>query len=273
MQMSNSSLKNKLESGQNVYGTCITTNAPNWPLIVKSAGLDFVFIDTEHIVLDRESVSAMCRIYTMAGISPIVRIRSADPFMACQMIDAGAVGVVAPYIESAEQARLLVGATKYRPLKGEILNQVLSGTYTLNPELATYLQNLNANNLCIVNIESVPALEKLEDILSVHGLDAVFIGPHDLSISLGIPEKYDHPDFEAAVKKIIYTARNKNLAVGIHFSLEPERQIRWIKEGANLIIHSSDMALFGQRLKQDMGIIKNATGDKGKSSSGEEPVI
>jgi 2-keto-3-deoxy-L-rhamnonate aldolase RhmA len=273
MPISNLSLKQKLESGQNVYGTCITSYASNWVLMVKSAGLDFVFIDTEHIVLDRESVSAMCRTYALAGISPIVRIRAADPFMACQMIDAGAVGVVAPYIESAEQVRLLAGATKYRPLKGEILNQALSGTYALKPELVYYLQNLNANNLCIVNIESLPALEKLEEILSVPGLDAVFIGPHDLSISLGIPEKYDHPDFEAAVKKIIHTSRTKNLAVGIHFSLEPQRQIQWVNEGANMIIHSSDMALFSQKLKQDMGIIKKAAGDVGNSSKGEDPVI
>lgn len=271
--MSNHSLKQKLISGKNVYGTCITTYAPNWPLLVKNVGLDFVFIDTEHIVLDRESVSAMCRTYSLAGISPIVRIRSADPFMACQMIDAGAVGVVAPYVENPDEVKLLVGATKYRPLKGEKLRKAIYEEYELNPELAGYLQKINGDNLCIVNIESVPALEKLEDILSVPGLDAVFIGPHDLSISLGIPEKYDHPDFEAAVKKIIYTSRNKNLAVGIHFSLEPERQVKWIKEGANMVIHSSDMALFSQKLKLDMGIIKSATGDTGNSSKGNEPVI
>jgi 4-hydroxy-2-oxoheptanedioate aldolase len=104
-------------------------------------------------------------------------------------------------------------------------------------------------------------MNKLDELLSVPGLDAVFIGPHDLSVSLGHPEEYDHPVFEAAVKKIIQTARGKGLAIGIHFSFEPERQIKWAKEGANIIVHSFDIALFTQRLIHDINIIKSGVGD------------
>ena len=84
---------------------------------------------------------------------------------------------------------------------------------------------------------------------------------HDLFIKFGIPEQYDHPTFDKAVKQIIHTSRTKGLSVGIHFSLEPERQIKWIQEGVDIVIHSSDIALFSQKLNNDINIIKKAVGD------------
>ncbi len=109
--------------------------------------------------------------------------------------------------------------------------------------------------------------------LSVEGLDAVFIGPHDLSVSMGLPEQYDHPDFEAAVKTIIHKTRAHGKAIGIHFSLEPERQIQWMKEGANIVVHSFDLALFSQRLKHDLSVIKEAVGDTVLDKSAEESIV
>lgn len=251
----------KLKAGQNVYGTCFTSPAPGWALAFKKAGLDFAFIDTEHTALNRADMAKMCQIIQAYGITPIVRIPSPDPYLACQCIDGGAKGVIAPYLESTEQIRELAGATKFRPLKGEILQKVLKGEQVLSAEMKTYLDNYNKGNICIANIESVPAMNKLDDLLDVPGLDGVFIGPHDLSISLGIPEQYDHPEFDKAVKQIIHTTRNKGLSVAIHFSLEPERQVKWIKEGVNIVVHSTDLTLFSQKLNADMRIIKKAVGD------------
>lgn len=245
-----------------MYGTCITSTAPMWPVTLQRAGLDFVFLDTEHIPLDRAELARLCQIFRAYGITPIVRIPKPDPFLACQVIDGGAVGVIAPYLESVDQVVDLVGATKYRPLKGERLNRFLSGKEQMPDDLRQYLEAHNAGNICIANIESVPALERLDALLSVPGLDAVFIGPHDLSVSLGIPEQYDHPEFLAAVRQIIQTTRQKGLSVGIHFSQSPERQIYWMKEGVNIVVHSFDVALFGQRLRHDIGSIKKAAGDQ-----------
>lgn len=255
-------LKEKLSSGQRVYGTCITANTPIWPDLVSGAQLDFVFIDTEHIPIDRSELAKMCRIYQAKGITPIVRIPKPDPYRASQVIDDGAIGVVAPYLENVAQIKELVGATKYRPLKGEKLDAILSKLDKPDPDLLSYLDQYNHGNLCIANIESVPAVERLDELLSVDGLDAVFIGPHDLSVNMGIPEQYDHPDFIATVRTIIQKAREYTLGVGIHFSLEPQRQIDWIKEGVNIIIHSSDMALFSRQLKADINTIQSAAGDQ-----------
>ena len=255
-------LIDKLNNGENIYGTCILSTSPIWSKVVGGSGLDYVFLDTEHIPMDRTELTFLCQIYSSKGISPIVRIPSPDPYIACMVKDAGAVGVLAPYIESVEQIQQLVGATKYRPLKGARLQNVLRGKEVLEPELKTYLENFNKGSLCIVNIESLAAVENLDALLNVPGLDGIVIGPHDLSINMGLPEQYDHPDFEKVVKEIITKARSKNVAAGIHFPSNPDRQIQWIKEGANIVMHSSDLFLFSQKLNEDILKIKNAVGDQ-----------
>jgi len=255
------SLLQKLKRGDTVYGTCIVSTSPLWSKMVSPSVLDFVFLDTEHLPLDRTELTFLCQLYATKSITPIVRISSPDPYLACMAKDAGAVGVVAPYVEDVDQIRQLAGATKYRPLKGERLQNVLDGKEVLGQELKTYLENYNEGSLCIVNIESMAAVENLDVLLNVPGLDGVIIGPHDLTINMGLPEQYDHPDFEKTVKEIIGKARSKNLAAGIHFPAGTDRQVKWIKEGTNMVLHSSDMFLFSQKLQEDIGEIKNAVGD------------
>ena len=114
----------------------------------------------------------------------------------------------------------------------------------------------------MINIESVPALERLDRILAEPGLDGVIIGPHDLSLSLGLPEEYHNPRFEDAVRKIISKVRGKGLSVGIHFSQEAELQIKWAKAGANIILHSFDITLFQHILKEDITAIHRALGEE-----------
>ncbi len=223
--------------------------------------------------MDRTELTYLCQVYSAMGISPIVRIPSPDPYQACMVKDAGAIGVIAPYVESVEQIRQLIGATKYRPLKGKRLQRVLSNEEVLETELKTYLENFNKGSLSIVNIESMAAVENLDALLDVSGLDAVIIGPHDLSINMGLPEQYGHPEYEKILKKIIYKTRAKGIAVGIHFPEDPYRQIKWMKEGVNIVMHSSDMFLFQQKLKEDMDKIKKAAGDSISQSKDSDLAI
>ena len=266
-------LKRKLSNNQKIYVTCILSTSPIWSKVVKGSGLDFVFLDTEHIPMDRTELTFLCQIYSAHGLSPIVRIPSPDPYAACMAKDAGAVGVLAPYIENREQIQQMVGATKYRPLKGERLQSVLRGDEELSAALKTSLEQFNEGSLCLINIESTVAVERLDELLSVPGLDGIVIGPHDLSINMGIPEEYDHSDFKSTVRKIIKKARSKGIAAGIHFPAHPNYQIKWIKEGANIVLHSSDLRLFSQKLYEDINIIKGAIGDGQNLSEGKELAI
>jgi len=254
-------LLQKLKDGKIIYGTCIVSTAPVWSKSLAQSLLDYVFLDTEHIPVDRNELTMLCQVYQAMGLPTVVRIPSPDPYLACMAKDAGATGVLAPYIEDVGQIRQMVGATKYRPLKGRRLDRVLNGTETLEPELKNYLEKYNEGSMCMINIESMPAVDNLSSLLDVPGLDAVIIGPHDLSVNMGLPEQYDHPEYENVVKKIIHQVREKGIAVGIHFPANPERQIKWIKEGVNIVMHSSDMSLFSQKLNEDISRIKEAVGE------------
>lgn len=249
--MNGRELAEALRSGRRVYSTHVVSTSPVWPGVVKTTGIDFVFIDTEHIPIDRTTLAWMCRTYAALGLAPLVRIPAPDPYEACMALDAGAAGILAPYVETADEVRRLSGAVKFRPLKGKRLDRVLAGE-PLEPDLARYIGERNADHALVVNIESVPAIEALDSIVAVRGLDAVQIGPHDLSTSLGVPEQYTHPKFVNAVDTIIRRARAAGVGAGIHFWDSVEQEIRWAKLGANLIMHSADTFLFARQLRADV---------------------
>lgn len=260
--MNGKQLRKALQEGRTVFGTLITTPSPHWPVAIRDTGVDFVFIDTEHIPLERTTVSWMCRTYSALGVAPIVRIPSPDPYAACMALDGGAEGVVAPYIETPEEARRLAGAVRYRPLKGALLERITHEQIPPEEPLRSYVEERCDGNLLLLNIESVPAIEALDDILAVPGIDGIQLGPHDLSCSLGLPEQYEHPQFLGAVETILKKARDRGLAAGVHYwrGIEPTR--RWMEQGANLIIHSGDITLFAETMHRDLKEFRSAIGEE-----------
>ena len=250
-----------LHEGRRVFSSAAVAISHLWPGLFKQAGIDFVFVDTEHTPLDRETLSWICQTYQALGLPPVVRIPCNDPFEAAKVLDAGAGGVIGPYLETADQARELAGAVKLRPLKGKKLREALRDQNTLEPELRDYLERRNGGLILIAQIESVTAIENLQEICSVPGVDAVLIGPHDLSCSLGIPEQYDHPRFDEAVRTIFRIAREHRVGAGIHFWLNMEQEVAWAKAGANLVMHSSDLFAFSRTLKRDIEHLREALAD------------
>jgi 2-keto-3-deoxy-L-rhamnonate aldolase RhmA len=261
--MNGTQFREKLHNGERLYGTMIVSDSPRWPAVVSSLGLDFVFIDTEHTALDRQVVSHMCQTYAALGLPPVVRIPRPDPYQACMLLDGGALGIIAPYVESPEEVRMLVGAVKYRPLKGKKLSAALSGKAPLPPELAAYLAEYNENNSLIINIESIPAIEALDEILAVPGLDGVLVGPHDLTTNMGIATQYQHPEYILAVDEIVRKCRARGIGVGTHVMYPGgiDQEIHWAKLGANLIVHLADMNAFRFAMETDLAKIKQALGD------------
>ncbi|UCC97920.1 MAG: hypothetical protein JSW66_18990 [Phycisphaerales bacterium] len=252
-------LRERLIAGDKLFGTLIVSTSPRWPDVVRGCGLDFVFIDTEHIALDRADLSWMCQTYAALGLPPLVRIPAPDPYTASMVLDGGAAGVIAPYVETVAQVQALRGAVKWRPIKGQRLGQMLNGE-PIEPTLQSYLAQRAKELLLIVNIESVPALEALDDILAVPDLDGVLIGPHDLSCSLDVPEQWEHPKFLSACETIFRKARAAKVGAGIHFWGSVDQQVRMLKLGANLLIHSADITLFQKYLRTELETIKKAAG-------------
>jgi 4-hydroxy-2-oxoheptanedioate aldolase len=259
--MTGEQLRIAIKSDERLYGTLIISTSPRWPEAVKALGLDFVFIDTEHVAIDRAMLSWMCQTYRALEIAPVVRITSPDPYEASTVLDGGACGIIAPYVESVDQVKRLVGAVKLRPLKGQKLRRILQGEEDPDAVLSEYLEDRNAGNTLVVNIESLPAMEALDEILTVPGLDAVLVGPHDLSCSMDLPEQYDNPRFIAAVDEIITKARSRGLGAGIHVAFKErtvESHIHWAEVGANFIVHSSDLNAFRNTIQSEIAQMRNA---------------
>lgn len=259
--MTGEELRTALHDGRRVYGTLIVSSSPKWLKYIDKTGLDFVFIDTEHAAISRETLSWMCYAYGARNLAAVVRIPSPDPFEATQVLDGGAAGILAPYIESVEQVRALVGAVKLKPVKGRKLQDRLLGVVPFEPELERYVGHANRHNVLLINVESCAAIDCLDELVAVPGLDGVVIGPHDLSCSLGIPEQYDHPLFDDAVRRILRTCRQHGVGAGIHFMGDAEREIVWAKEaGLNLVIHNADLHSFVRTISREIRDIRESLG-------------
>lgn len=255
-------IRRRMHAGETVLGTCVVNSSPHYVPVVKSLGVDVIFIDTEHIPIDRSELSWMCRAYSNMGIVPLVRVPSLDYNSICQVLDGGACGVVAPYIETVEEVKQLVGAAKFRPIKGAQLQRLLDGTETRSPELEEFCERKNKDVFLCINIESQRALDNLDDILSVKGVDCLLVGPHDLSCSLGIPEQWEHPKFLEAIDTVIAKARDAGVASGVHYSFahSTEYQARWHKAGMNFILHSADIKIFAKYMRAELDDIRRRIG-------------
>jgi len=258
-----------LQSGKTVYGTLVTSSAPRMFDTYVNLGPDFVFLCTEHILYNQETLGWMCRAYRAAGINPVVRILKPDPFLATQALDSGAGTILAPYVEDIEQVLELVGAVKYRPLKGKKLKDILLGKERTDPDLEAYLKNHNKGNSLLLNIESPEGVINMEQFFRIEtidgpGVDGIIIGPHDLSVSSGIPEKYDSKEFIDLSCDIIRRARKNGVAAGGHNGSRQslQLQIEWAKAGANIIMHSFDVFLFADRYQDEINKVRSAKGEE-----------
>ena len=257
--MDGRSLRNSLHEGRLALGSLVASPSPRWLSAVSGSGIDFVFIDTEHIPIDRHQLSWMCLGYAARGLAPVVRIPAPDPYQAAMAVDAGAHGVVAPYIEHPDQIRALVGAVKHRPLKGERLSALLDGREQPTRELAAYLDRSNPNAVVIANVESLVSMARLPELCAVPGLDAVLIGPHDLTVQLCVPEAWDNSIFLDAVRTILSSARRAGIGAGIHHWVSVERMRDYVAWGANLLIDHGDVSLVAEQLRRRAAAIRGST--------------
>lgn len=261
--------RDALRSGKSVYGTLITSTSPRMFDLTLNLGLDYVFFCNEHISYNPDTLGWMCRAYKAAGINPVVRILEPNPFLATQALDAGAGAILVPYVEKMEDVYDLVGAVKYRPLKGEKLKRILYGEEKPSAELEAYLKNQNKNYTLLLNIESPTGVNNMEQFFSVQsvdgpGVDGIVIGPHDLSASYEMPEKYRSKEFLGLSCEIIKKARACGVAAGGHNGSRGslDIQMEWAKSGANIIMYSSDMFLFADKLQDEMNCIREVKGEK-----------
>jgi 2-dehydro-3-deoxyglucarate aldolase/4-hydroxy-2-oxoheptanedioate aldolase len=211
------------------------------PLVVRllaNAGYDFVFIDCEHNHIDPRPLMEIVQMARVCGISPIVRPRNTTYELIAGMLDAGADGLIVPRVESREQAERLVSYAKFPPLgvRGCGTNANLDFQ---PPDWPKALPWLNDQMLLAPQVESPAAIEALDGILSVPGVDVALVGPLDLSISLGVPGQFNDPKFIAAVDRVIAICKKHNTTAGIVLT-SPAAVKPWWEKGMRFFSCGTD---------------------------------
>lgn len=241
--MNKISLKSKLQNGGRVFGTFFqyTTN-PAVLEILPASGLDFVIVTVEHNALDLADFLPLRWALHGRGIACLARIHSRDPEDVARACDAFADGVVIPYAEDVDELKQLVAAAKYRPLKGAALGRLMATGEWPSTETRRYIEQNCVDTFFCAMIESRQAVDDIEQICAVSGIDALLVGPNDLTVSLGVPEERDHPVFVAAVQQIIEVGEKHGIAAGAHFSHLSHAQ-RLIDQGGRFIPFTSDIRI------------------------------
>ncbi|MHA1566778.1 MAG: HpcH/HpaI aldolase family protein [Alphaproteobacteria bacterium] len=221
--------------------------------VMAHAGWDSLTIDLQHGLVDYQTAVTMLQAISTTDVVPMVRVPWLDPALIMKSLDAGAYGVICPMIGTRAQAAELVSYCRYAP----------TGTRSFGPARAMiyggpdYPEKADETVLAIAMIETAEAMDNLEEIISTPGLDAVYIGPSDLSLALGQPPRQDWPDgpvFEAQ-KRILAVAKQHGVAAGIH-NVTAQYALRMIKLGFDLVTIASDSRLLGAKAAAEIATVR-----------------
>jgi len=243
-----SSLRKAINEGQVVIGMYI---AVPWLEAVEAAGYagyDFVLIDTEHGAIDISQAAGMVLVAQGLGIAPIWRVKAAARPEIKIALDWGAAAVLVPEIRTAEDAATAVRAARYLPEGQRGVGPYRPSRFGL-ADTKAYIQRANEEVVVCLMIETTEAIENIEAIAAVPGIDVFNIGPCDLSNSLGVPLEFEHPDLLAAVQRVLEAARAKGITVGLAGST-PEHLQKWIPRGVTFFETVAVPDLLAQAMQQ-----------------------
>ena len=243
--MANTTFRTRLLNGETVVGTFQLLDSAMVSEMIGVAGMDFVVYDQEHGPLGAETTLELAAAAQNRGVAPIVRVRSNEEAEIQRALDIGSAGVQVPQVETEADARAAVDAARFDPLGSRGLSQyVRAGDYWGSD---TYTEDQNEDVVLIVQVEGERGVENIEDILAVDGIDAVFLGPYDLSQSLGIPGQVTHERVEALMEDVCERAAEAGVAVGA-FADTPEIANRWIDAGVQYVTLGVEAGLFTEHL-------------------------
>ena len=211
--------------------------------IAKTAGFDSIYIDMEHSSLSMDTTGQICMAALSIGIAPFVRVPAKSPEWISRVLDAGALGIIAPHITSAHEAQKIVSYAKFQP-EGE--RSAAGGLphleYRAIPAAQAY-PVLNKATMVIVQFETASAVDKADEILGVDGVDMVLIGTNDLTADMGIPGQYDHPLVEKAFSSTIAACKKAGKHCGVGgLSSRPDLVDKFVKMGARYVSTGTDIA-------------------------------
>jgi 2-keto-3-deoxy-L-rhamnonate aldolase RhmA len=211
--MESKSFAERLRAGERLLAASATISPVVAEMLGRS-GFDWLFIDAEAFPLTMPEILELVRASELAGASPVVRMNNDDPSDIRQILDMGAAGVIIPLVKTAAQARGIVEAARFAPLGTRGVTAGRSRLYGYGENAADYVARANRETAVIVMVEEEEGLGNVAEIAAVDGLDGIFVGPGDMTISLGCPNEPMHADMQSAFKVIASAARANKVAIG-----------------------------------------------------------
>jgi 2-keto-3-deoxy-L-rhamnonate aldolase RhmA len=257
-QMNKKQLKARLQNGEVLIGSWITLGHSGIAEIMSRAGYDWIVVDLEHSVISMDMAGDLIRVIDLCGAAPLVRLTSNQPDQIKRVMDAGAHGIIVPMVNSVDEAKRAVAAVRYAPEGSRGVGLARAQGYGI--DFKDYFEWQKYNSMVIVQIEHKDAINHLEAILTVPGVDGLIIGPYDLSCSMGIPGQFEHQKFKAAMDFILETGRRLSIPAGLHI-VEPDEEFlaQAIQQGYRFIAYSVDMRILDIGARQGVSRFKELT--------------
>ena len=258
--MKTNTVKRAIREGRPTIGTWLSLASVLAAERMAQAGFDWLTIDLEHSPTNWETAMAMSAVIGARGVAPLVRVPSSSDENIKRALDLGAYGIVAPMVTTPEQARAVVASCKYPP---EGVRSLAGGRNDLGWETdsATYFARANDEIFVCIQIEHTDALARLDDILAVPGVDCAFVGPQDLTASLGIqPPQLDSPDsrYEEALSQVLETGRRHGVGVGLMVASAQQARRRW-DQGFTMVALAAEVRILTAAAVQAVKEIKSSS--------------
>ena len=229
--------------------------------INEAAALDFVLLDMEHSGFELERIADLIAWYKATDITPLVRVPGSLYHFIARVLDAGALAIMAPNVETVEQARVIVNAVKYAPEGHRGLGLGSAHNDYVHPKPAEYLREANANTMVVCQIESPQGLKNADAIAALPGVDVLWVGHFDLTQSMGILGQFQHPDFQGALRRVVEAARKHGKAAGIQPGTR-EQAAEWMKIGYNVVSFGTDIAVYRNALADHIAALRQMAAPK-----------
>ena len=208
--------KLKLKAGQPAYGVISSSDDPQLAELFGLAGFDYYMLDAEHGLLDTVQVVNVIRACERVNITPLVRIGPKDPKLVLQYLDAGMMGVMMPGLETVDEIKMLIDAVKYPPVgkRGMGITRA-SGYIVVGNDAVDFINFSNEQTMVIPQFEDAALIGRFEEMISQPGVDAVVVGPRDLSLNMGFPDGPNHPEVQEMIAKVVAICKKTGVAAGI----------------------------------------------------------
>jgi len=250
-------MKEKIVKRNVTLGSWITLAHPAIAEIMANAGFDWLTVDLEHSVITIREAEELIRVIELCGVTPLVRLSSNNSTQIKRVMDAGAHGIIVPMVNKEEDAVIAVESVKYPPQGTRGVGLARAQGY--GTDFDNYREWLESESIVIVQIEHIRAVDNMEAIITVAGVDGFIVGPYDLSGSLKVPGDFAHPSVIEAMQEIKRVAKRLNAAAGYHVvPPDPALVTQKIEEGYSLIAYGVDFLFLGEKCRAGLEAIRES---------------